>query len=74
MKDEIEAALNSIRPAMEADGGGVEFVSINNEIVTIKLLGTCLACPSSSLTLKFGIEKTLKEKFPWIKEVVRQQG
>ena len=67
----VDAELEALRPAMEADGGGVELVSVKDGVVTVKLLGTCLACPSASMTLRMGIERTLKAQFPWIQEVVR---
>ena len=66
--------LDTLRPAMEADGGGVDLIAIEEEgIVIIRLKGMCLACPSASLTLKLGIEKTLKEKLDWVQKVVRVQ-
>ena len=67
----IETVLASIRPAMQADGGDVAFVSFENGIVSVRLQGTCLACPSASLTLKHGIERALKEKIPEVITVVR---
>ena len=67
----IETVLASIRPAMQADGGDVEFISFENGIVSVRLRGTCLVCPSSSLTLKYGIERTLKEKISGVIRVVR---
>ena len=66
--------LDTLRPAMEADGGGVDLIAIEEEgIVIIRLKGMCLACPSASLTLKLGIEKTLKEKLDWVQKVIRVQ-
>jgi len=67
----IESILASLRPAMQADGGDVNLVSVEEGVVSVRLQGTCLACPSSSLTIKHGIERTLKEQLPWIVEVVR---
>jgi Fe-S cluster biogenesis protein NfuA len=68
----VEEVLNRIRPAMQADGGNVELVSAEeNGIISVRLQGTCLSCPSSSLTLKQGIERTLKEHLDWVTEVVR---
>ena len=68
---DVEAALDTLRPAMEADGGGVEFVSFHDGDVRVKLTGTCLCCPSASMTMRFGIERTLKERFLAIQEVRR---
>jgi Fe-S cluster biogenesis protein NfuA len=67
----VEEVLDIIRPAMEADGGGVELVAIQNGIVSVRMKGTCLACPSVKMTLKQGIEQTLRQHFPWVTEVVR---
>lgn len=68
---EVEDALNSVRPAMEADGGGVILVAVENGRVDVQLKGMCLDCPSAPLTMKLGIERTLKQKLPWVKEVRR---
>lgn len=68
---EVEAVLRSIRPAMEADGGGVTLVSVCGGKVEVRLKGMCLDCPSAPLTMKFGIERTLKQKLPWVEEVRR---
>ncbi len=71
---QVLEVLDTLRPAMEADGGGVDLIAIEEEgIVIIRLKGMCLACPSASLTLKLGIEKTLKEKLDWVQKVVRVQ-
>jgi Fe-S cluster biogenesis protein NfuA len=68
---EAEAVLAMIRPAMEADGGGVETVGIEGGVVFVRFRGMCLGCPSQNLTLKRGIERTLKERLPWVTCVVR---
>ena len=52
---------------MEADGGGIELLSVIDDIVTVQFKGACLVCPSIRMTMKFGITKTLQEKLPWIK-------
>ncbi|MDR2367322.1 MAG: NifU family protein [Deltaproteobacteria bacterium] len=66
----IEAALNKVRPTLVADGGNVELVDYRDGVVQVRLTGACSNCPMSSLTLKMGVEKALKEEFPEIKEVV----
>jgi Fe-S cluster biogenesis protein NfuA len=71
MLQEIQEALQEIRPAMQADGGDVELVSLERTTVFVRLSGTCLACPSAELTMRYGIERKLKERFPWISEVHR---
>lgn len=67
----IALTLESLRPAMQADGGDVELVSVEGGVVSVILKGTCLSCPSAGLTMKHGIERTLKEKIPEVIEVVR---
>lgn len=68
---EAQEILQEIRPAMQADGGDVELVSIEGTTVFVRLTGTCLGCPSASLTVKHGIERTLKQRLPLITNVVR---
>jgi len=68
---EVAAILDELRPAMQADGGNIELVSVQGGIVLVSLHGTCLACPSASLTLKDGIERTLRGRLPWLQHVVR---
>ena len=70
MNEKVEEALNEIRPALQADGGGVDLISVVDGVVSVKLTGACGGCPMSTMTLKMGIERVLKEKIPEIKEVV----
>lgn len=70
MNEQVEAVLNEIRPALQADGGDVELVGVNDGMVSVRLTGACAGCPMSTMTLKMGIERILKEKLPEIKEVV----
>lgn len=71
MKEKIEAALNKIRPALQADGGDVKLVEVTNDgVVKVRLTGACGGCPMSQMTLKMGIEQTLKKEVPGVKEVV----
>ncbi|MCF8001341.1 MAG: NifU family protein [Halanaerobiales bacterium] len=70
-KEEVKDVLDQIRPGLQADGGDVELVEITDEgIVKVRLVGACHGCPMSTLTLKNGIERTLKKKLPEVKEVV----
>ncbi|RQW84375.1 MAG: NifU family protein [Geobacter sp.] len=72
MIEEVKRVLETIRPALQADGGDVEFVELTEDgIVKVKLVGACGHCPMSTVTLKNGIEKTLMAKVPGVKEVVR---
>jgi len=70
MRDKVEAALAKIRPALQADGGDVELVDVNEGMVKLKLKGACRGCPMSTMTLKHGIERILKEQIPEVKEVI----
>lgn len=71
MIEEVKKALELIRPALQADGGNVELVEVTADgVVKVKLLGACGHCPMSTMTLKMGIERTLKEKIPGVKEVI----
>ena len=70
MKEKVEAALAKIRPALQADGGDVELVGVDDGVVKVSLKGACVGCPMSTMTLKQGIERILKEEIPEVKEVV----
>ena len=70
MKDKVETALDKIRPALQADGGDVELVGVEEGVVKVRLKGACAGCPVSEMTLKQGIERLLKEQIPEVKEVV----
>jgi len=70
IKEKVEKALENIRPALKADGGGVELVDVTEEgIIKLKLTGACGHCPMSTYTLKMGIEQNLKKEIPEIKGV-----
>ncbi|MCK4507064.1 MAG: NifU family protein [Desulfuromonadales bacterium] len=72
MKEKVQEALELVRPALQADGGDVELVDVTDDgIVSVRLTGACGSCPMSTMTLKMGIERTLKEKIPEVKEVVQ---
>lgn len=71
LKEEVEKALEQVRPMLAADGGNVELVEVTDKgVVKLKLTGTCGCCPMSQMTLKMGVEKILKKAVPEIKEVV----
>ncbi len=70
MKEKVQEALNKVRPSLQADGGDVEFVGMDDGVVKVKLTGACAGCPMSQMTLKMGIEKLLKKEIPEVKEVV----
>ncbi len=69
-KVKVEEALDEIRPALQADGGDVEFVDANDEgVVLVRLQGACAGCPSATMTLKMGIEKKIMENVPGVTAV-----
>ena len=69
MKEKVEKALSEIRPHLQADGGDVELVEVENGIVKVKLTGACGGCPMSQMTLKQGIEAHIKKSIPEIVSV-----
>jgi Fe-S cluster biogenesis protein NfuA len=70
VKEKVEAALNKIRPALQADGGDVEVVGVKDGTVIVRLTGACGGCPMSTMTLKNAVEKVIKEQVPEVKKVV----
>jgi len=70
MREDVQAVLEQIRPALQADGGDVELVDVNEGVVHLRLTGACGNCPMSAMTLKMGIERILKEKVPEVTEVI----
>ena len=70
MKEKVLKALDSIRPGLQADGGDLKFVRIDeNNVVYIQLIGACGGCPMSTITLKQGIERILKMQVPEVAAV-----
>ena len=69
--DNVEKVLDELRPFLISDGGNVEIAEIDGPIVKVRLQGACGSCPSSTMTLKMGIERKLKEMIPEISEVVQ---
>lgn len=70
MRAQVEEVLDKLRPFLLRDGGDVEFVDIDEEgVVKVRLLGACGSCPSSTITLKAGIERALLEEVPGVKEI-----
>ena len=71
MREEVEKVLEEIRPFLRSDGGDVELMEVSEDgVVKVKLTGACFGCRMSSITLKNGIERMLKQELPSIKEVV----
>jgi len=69
MIEKIQAVLDEIRPALQADGGDVEFIDYNDGVVTVRMQGACGSCPMSIMTLKQGIEARMKERIPEVVSV-----
>lgn len=75
MYQKVEEALNTIRPYLEADGGNVEVLEItDNNILKLELTGACKTCSMSHMTLKAGIEETIRKAVPEIKEILSIQN
>jgi len=68
--NKVAKIIDTIRPALIADGGNVELIDVTNGIVKVKLQGACGSCPMAQMTLKMGIEREIKRHLPEIKEVV----
>lgn len=69
IKNKVKETLEEIRPNIQADGGDIELVDIEDGIVKVRLKGACAGCPMSALTLKQGVERTLKSRIPEVKSV-----
>jgi len=70
MQDKVKEVLDKVRPVLQRDGGNVELIGVSGGTVKVKLTGACAGCPMSTLTLKNGIERILKQEVPEVKEVV----
>jgi Fe-S cluster biogenesis protein NfuA len=71
LKERVAEVLEKIRPALQADGGDVELIDVSEDgIVKVRLKGACAGCPMSQMTLKQGIESTLKQEVPGVKQVI----
>ncbi len=69
--ENVETVLDEMRPYLISDGGNVEIVELDGPVVKLRLQGACGSCPSSTMTLKMGIERRLQEQIPEISEVVQ---
>jgi len=70
LRSNIEKALEEIRPFLKADGGNISLVSVDNDIVKVQLEGACISCSVNQMTLKNGVEATIKKYAPQIQEVI----
>ena len=70
-KNDVAAVLELIRPSLQADGGDVRFVDVDEDgVVSVELQGACKGCPMSQMTLANGVERILKERVPGVTKVV----
>lgn len=69
MKEKVQAVLDKIRPALQADGGNIELIDVVDGVVKVKLLGACKGCMGAQMTLKMGVERVLREALPEVKSV-----
>ncbi len=70
MKQQVQEALNDIRPQLQADGGDIELIDVTEDgIVKVRLVGACSGCPGAQMTLQMGVERVVKERVPTVKAV-----
>ena len=69
MRDRVEKVIQRIRPAVQMDGGDIELVDVVDGVVKLRLVGSCVGCPSSQMTLKMGIERAIRAEVPEIVSV-----
>lgn len=71
----VQEILNDmVRPALQADGGDITLIRVQDELIYVKLVGACSTCPSSIMTMKMGVELLLKEEFPTVKDVIQVES
>ncbi len=73
MQDKVEEVIEIIRPAIQADGGDISLVEVDEDsgVVTVQLHGACVSCPASTVTMKAGIERIMKDRVPGVTAVVQ---
>jgi len=70
LKEKVQETLDGIRPHLQADGGDIELVDVDDEgIVSVRLAGACRGCPGAIMTLRMGVERILREQVPEVKGV-----
>ena len=71
LNKEVAKIIAELRPFVQGDGGDIELVGVNDDgVVSVRLHGACVGCPSSGMTLKMGVEQKLKDRLPEVKEVI----
>jgi len=73
MKEQVQAVITKLRPMLQRDGGDIELIDVADGVVKVRLTGACGSCPMSTMTLKMGVERLLKEKVAGVKGVVAVQ-
>lgn len=72
MRSEVEKVIEIIRPALQADGGDIELINVGDDgVVTVELTGACVSCPASTITMKAGVERILKDRVAGVTSVVQ---
>lgn len=74
INQKIEAAIEKIRPYLEADGGNIELIDVTDDVVRVRLLGACSNCSMSQMTMKAGVEESIRKEVPEIKSVIAISG
>ena len=69
MRENVKKAIEEIRPNLQADGGDIDLIAVDNGVAKVKLKGACAGCPMSTMTIKWGVENFLKKKVPGITKV-----
>jgi Fe-S cluster biogenesis protein NfuA len=69
IENRVQEALDELKPNLQADGGDIEFVAVEDGVVKVKLKGACVGCPMSSMTVQWGVQNFLKKKVPEVKKV-----
>jgi Fe-S cluster biogenesis protein NfuA len=70
MEEKLKLLIEQIRPGLQADGGDIELLGVREGVVSVRLVGACGNCPMSSITLKNGVERFIRNEMPEVKEVV----
>ena len=73
MEEQVRAVIDELRPALQADGGDIEFVSLENKTVCVRLTGACRGCPHAQMTLTMGVEDQIKKRVPQVERVIAVQ-
>ncbi len=76
MQEQVEQVIEIIRPAIQADGGDINLLDVDVEsgVVTVELTGACVSCPASTVTMKAGIERIMKDRVPGVTAVVQPES